>query len=150
MSSDLAQLALFLGATAMGVAALDASHLSDRPAEDSAQAVDQPEALLESYPFVIMCAVHSQYDPATAKGIGGQFAVHESASVSFSLSAYIRELGYRATVRPVDSVAVAVAAQLGTRDMEGRFVPSEHGDKVYVGDGVLTDLPLAVGCPSLR
>ena len=144
MSGDLAELARFLGADAMGVAALEPLHLV---AEEPSVPTDDPEDLAAAHPFVVMCTVHTEYDPASAKGIGGQHALHESVSVNFSISAYIRELGYRATVRPVDAVAVAVAAGLGTRSRDGRLITKEHGARVYVGDGVLTDLPLALGCP---
>ena len=136
MSTDLAELARFLGALDMGVATTDAAYLES--AEDR-------DALIAAHPFVVMCTVHAEYDPAIEKGMGGQHPVQESASINFSLSAYIRELGYRSTVRPVDSVAVAVAAGLGTADAKGRLASAGHGTHVYVGDGVLTDLPLALG-----
>ena len=67
--------------------------------------------------------------------MAAQYVLHESASVNFSLAAYIRELGYRATVREVDAAAAARAAGL------------DPGRSEYVGDAVLTDLPLLTGRP---
>ena len=142
MARDLAEFARFLGASSMGVAAMDAAYL--RPSE-SDEKQDAPEDLVAAHPLVVMCPVHAEYDPDIHQGMGGQFAIQESVSVNFSLSAYIRELGYRATIRPVDSLAVAVAAGLGTRSEGEHLVTKEHGSHVYVGDGVLTDLPLALG-----
>ena len=144
MAQDLAELAHFLGASSMGVAAMDAAYLRLGESDDKQ---DAPKNLVADHPFVVMCAVHAEYDPDVHKGMGGQFAVQESVSVNFSVSAYIRELGYRATVRPVDSLAVAVAAGLGTRGKDAHLVTKEHGSHVYLGDGVLTDLPLALGKP---
>ncbi len=140
LSRDLAEFATFLGAASMGIAKLERAHL---PAEGD----DDADKLLATYALVVMCTVHAEHDPAIEKGIGGQHAVQESASINFSLSAYMRELGYASTVRPVDAVAVAVAAGLGTTGAGGKLVTKEHGAHVYVGDGVLTDLPLAPGVP---
>ena len=139
LSRDLAEFATFLGAASMGIAKLERAHL---PASD-----DDADKLLAKYTLVVMCTVHAEHDPAIEKGIGGQHPVQESASINFSLSAYMRELGYASTVRSVDAVAVAVAAGLGNADASGKLVTKEHGTHVYVGDGVLTDLPLALGQP---
>ncbi len=139
LSRDLGELASFLGASSMGIAKLEPAHL---PAGD-----DDRDELLATYTLVVMCTVHAEHDPAIAKGIGGQHPVQESASMNFSLSAYMRELGYHSTVHPVDGVAVAVAAGLGRTDASGKLVTKRHGTHVYVGDGVLTDLPLALGVP---
>ena len=135
MAQDLAQLADFLGASVLGVAALDPGDLRPSVSADTEHG-DGPSAVAESYPFVIVCAVPAEYDPSKAQGIGGQHARRESASVSFSIAAYIRELGYQAIVHPVDSARVAAKAGLGDR-----------GTKVFVGDAVLTDLPVALGRP---
>ena len=138
LSSDLAELARFLGAASMGIAKLEPAHLPDGGDRDD---------LLATHALVVMCTVHAEHDPAVEKGIGGQHPVQEAAAINFSLSAYMRELGYASTVHPVDAVAVAVAAGLGKADASGKLVTKEHGTHVYVGDGVLTDLPLALGQP---
>ena len=140
LSRDLAEFATFLGAASMGIAKLERAPL---PADGD----DDADKLLATYAFVVMCTVHAEHDPAIEKGIGGQHPVQESASINFSLSAYMRELGYASTVHPVEAVAVAVAAGLGRADTGGRLVTKKQGTHVYAGDGVLTDLPLALGVP---
>ncbi|MDE2837706.1 MAG: hypothetical protein OXL97_09425 [Chloroflexota bacterium] len=130
--NDLDQLVAFLGGSAIGVARTETAFL--RPGDDSGASPD-PAELAEDLPFTVVIAVHAEHHPDKAKGMAGQHVLHESASVNFSIAAYIRELGYRATVRPVDSAAAAKAAGL------------EPGRGEYVGDAVLTDLPLPTGRP---
>ncbi|HZR99871.1 MAG TPA: hypothetical protein VFE37_14260 [Chloroflexota bacterium] len=122
------ELATFLGANLVGIAALD-------PA-----APDTPEG----YPFAVVSVVRAEHDPCQAPGIGGQVPVQNGLYVTFVLSAYIRELGFRATAKlPADKVRLAAAAGLGTVDAQGRLVTPQHGARVYVADVVFTDLPLA-------
>ena len=97
----------FLGGSAIGVARTETAFLLTG---DDAEAEPDPAELAADHPFTIVCAVHAEHHPGKAKGMAGQHVLHESASVNFSLAAYIRELGYRATVRPVDSAAAARAA----------------------------------------
>jgi len=60
------------------------------------------------------------------------------------LSAWIRELGFRATImREVNAEALAVQAGLGTLNGEGKLVADKFGTGIYVADPVYTDLPLA-------
>lgn len=130
---DLDQLVTFLGGSAIGVAKTDPAFLL--PGDDADGEPGSGE-LTEDHPLTIVCAVHAEHHPGKAKGMAGQHVLHESASVNFSVAAYIRELGYRGTVRPVDAAAAARAAGL------------EPGRAEYVGDAVLTDLPLPLGRPS--
>ncbi len=125
---DLDQLAGFLGGSAMGVTRTDAAFLLPGDGAD-------PADLVTDYPFTVVIAVHAEHHPNRTKGMAAQHVLHESASVNFSIAAYIRELGYRGTVRPVDSAAAARAAGLAP------------GRSEYVGDAVLTDLPLPLGRP---
>ena len=125
---DLDQLVRFLGGSAIGVARTDTAFLL--PVDDT-----DPVDLTEDHPFTVVIAVHAEHHPDSAKGMAAQHVLHESASVNFSLAAYIRELGYRGTVRPVDPAAAARAAGV------------EPGRSEYVGDAVLTDLPLPLGHP---
>ena len=125
---DLDQLVRFLGGSAIGVARTDTAFLL--PGDDADALPDLAE-LTEDHPFTVVCAVHAEHQ----KGMAAQHVLHESASVNFSLAAYIRELGYRGTVRPVDPAAAARAAGV------------EPGRDEYVGDAVLTDLPLPLGRP---
>ena len=98
----------------------------------------------QGYPYAIVCAVRADHDPRTAPGIGGQTPVMNGRFVTFVLSAYIRELGYRATVAadaPAD--LLAEAAGLGQRDPGGRFVSAKYGGRVYLAEVIRTDLPLS-------
>ena len=71
--------------------------------------------------------------------------VRNGRFVTFSLAAYIREMGYRATNQlPGDEQRLAAAAGLGTLDAEGRLVTPRRSPRVHVADEVIyTDLPLA-------
>jgi hypothetical protein len=99
----------------------------------------------DAYPVAIICAIRSEYDPRTSSGVGGQAAALTCAYVTFNLAAAIREFGYNATrAGEADVEGLAVRAGLGTLDAHGRFVTREFGSRVYLGDAVYTDLPLAV------
>jgi hypothetical protein len=130
-ADHLKQLASFLGAELVGVVRLNEPVFSD---SESA-----------SYPLAVVCAVPSDYDPRTALGVGGQNAVRDGRFVTFTLAAYIREMGYRATNQlPADEQRLAAVAGLGTLDAEGRLVTPKGGRRVHVADEVIyTDLPLA-------
>jgi hypothetical protein len=129
MAQDLAVFASFLGATSTGVAATDAAHL--RPLAES----DGPGALAEGLPFALVSVVAAEADPDKSPGVGGQQARRISAMVNHSVASYIRELGYQALVCPVDVGAIAPAAGLAQRS------------KTFIGDAVLTDIPVALGVP---
>ena len=127
-SRHIKELATFLGADLTGIAALDSA------------APDTPEG----YTFAVVNVVRAEHDPHETPGVGGQVPVQNGLYVTFVLSAYIRELGYRATAKlPADGPRLAAAARLGTLDAQGRLVTPRFGSKVYVADVVFTDLPLA-------
>ena len=88
--------------------------------------------------------MRAEYDPRVSPGIGGQVPVQNGLFLTFVLSAWIRELGFRASVVP-DMGAETLAAQagLGTLNAEGRFVTPQFGAQVYIADDICTDLPLA-------
>jgi hypothetical protein len=92
--------------------------------------------------FGIVCVMSSDYDTRTALGIGGQTPAVKGLFATFTLGAYIRELGYTADSSDVDCERLAVVAGLGVIDAEGRFVTRKFGRNVYVTDVLLTDLPL--------
>ena len=95
-------------------------------------------------PFAVVCAVRADHDPRTSRGVGGQVPVQNGLFVTFVLSAWIRELGFRATrVQDARGESRAARAGLGTLDAEGRLVTRELGTRVHVADVILTDLPLA-------
>jgi len=70
--------------------------------------------------------------------------VQNGLFVTFVLSAWIRELGFRASMTTsLDGARLAVAAKLGTLDRTGKLVTAEYGTRVHVADVIRTDLPLA-------
>jgi hypothetical protein len=98
----------------------------------------------EEFPFAVVCAVRADYDPRSAPGIGGQVPVQNGLFITFVLSAWIRELGFRATVSSgADGEKLAAAAGLGTLNADGRLVTPKYGIHVYVANVIRTDLPLA-------
>jgi hypothetical protein len=97
-----------------------------------------------AFPFAVICAVHADYDPRVARGIGGQVPVQKGLFVSFVLGAWIRELGFRATAAAdPDAEKLAAAAGLGRLDARGRLVSEKFGSNVHVANIIRTDLPLA-------
>jgi hypothetical protein len=122
-ASHVKEMARYLGADLVGITELD---------HDDA-----------GHPFAIVCAVRADYDPREAAGIGGQVPVQNGLFVTFVLSAWIRELGYRASMAPsLDGARLAVTAKLGTLDRAGKLVTPEYGTRVHVADVIRTDLPL--------
>lgn len=100
------------------------------------------------YPYAIMCAIRSEYDPRESNGIGGQAAVLTGAYVTFNLAAAIREFGYRATrSNETELDRLAERAGLGRLDTAGHLLTRDFGLKVYVADAILTDLPLSPNDP---
>ena len=138
MSGHIKELAKFFGADLVGVAALSGP-TDGLAASDPVSAVDEDS---RQYPYAIACVVAAEHDVENAKGIGGQLPLQTSAVVNFNISAYIRELGYAATVREDEPYRVAVAAGLGTLDKQGRLVTQRHGTGVAMAGIVLTDMPL--------
>ena len=123
-ASHVKEMARYLGADLVGIATLDADDAG--------------------YPFAVVCAVRADNDPREAPGIGGQVPVQNGLFVTFVLSAWIRELGYRASMAAaLDAARLAVAAKLGTLDRAGKLVTTEYGTRVHVADVIRTDLPLA-------
>lgn len=123
-SGHVKEMARYLGADLVGVARLDAKD--------------------EQFPFAVVCAARADYDPRTSPGVGGQVPVQNGLFTTFVLSAWIRELGFRATATAnARAEQLAAAAGLGTLDAAGRLVTREFGTRVHVADVILTDLPLA-------
>ena len=119
------EMARYLGAELVGIASVD-------PDDTGGHA------------FAVVCAVHADHDPRESPGIGGQVPVQNGWFITFVLSAWIRELGFRATVTPdLDAERLAAAAKLGTLNRDGRLVTPEYGTRVHVANVIRTDLPLA-------
>jgi hypothetical protein len=134
-SSHVKDLATYLGTDLVGIAQLNAatSSASQKGQEDDS-----------NYPFAVICAVQADYDPRQASGIGGQVPVQKGLFITFVLSAWIRELGFRATaVLDPNAEKLAAAAGLGTLNAEGRLVTPKFGSRVHVANVIRTDLPLA-------
>ena len=94
-------------------------------------------------PFAIVCVLKADYDTRAAPGVGGQAPALKGLFATFTLGAYIRELGYRANRAEVeDPDRLAAAAGLGTLAPDGRLVARGLGRGVHVADVLLTDLPL--------
>jgi hypothetical protein len=125
-SSHVKELAYYLGTDLIGIVRLSAAN---GPGE---------------HPFAVICALQADYDPREALGIGGQVPVQKGLFVTFVLSAWIRELGFRATASPDPKAEeLATAAGLGTLNEQGRLITEQFGTSVYVADVIRTDLPMA-------
>jgi hypothetical protein len=135
MSGQIKELGQWLGADLVGIAAL-------QPALQRLGAASDAQ-----YLYAIVCAMGTDYDPAAARGLGGQLAVQNGAVVNHHLRNYIRELGYRTSIGGVDALAVAVAAGLGSLDRHGRLVTRMRRRHIHVADAILTDLPLVPDAP---
>ena len=124
-SSHVKELARYLGTDLVGIARLDSNEAG-------------------GYPFAVVCAVRAEYDPREAPGIGGQVPVQNGLFITFVLSAWIRELGFRATASSdPNAERLAAAAGLGTLNADGRLVTRNYGTRVHVPNVICTDLPLA-------
>ena len=142
MARNLKELARWLGAASLGIVSLSSSASDDSAGEKDLQSEGE-ETTSRRYPFAFVCTLAAEYDPRTAKGLGGQLAVRNGAVVNHHLRAYIREMGYRATFGGVDPAAVAMAAGLGQPDGSGRYITGKRGAGLHLADAILTDLPLA-------
>ena len=133
-SSHVKELAAYLGTDLIGIARLP-----------SLSTVGESKNEKESnYPFAVICAVQADYDPRKAPGIGGQVPVQKGLFITFVLSAWIRELGFRATAALDPNVEqLAAAAGLGQLNADGRLVTLQYGTRVHVANVIRTDLPLA-------
>lgn len=126
-ASHVKGMALYFGSEITGVIAL-----GDNAPDNS-----------ENFPFAILCAVHDEHDTREAKGIGGQMPVQNGLFITFVLSSWIRELGYRSKiVRNQDFDAMAAQAGMGTLNGAGRLVTPQFGAHVYVADAIYTDMPM--------
>jgi hypothetical protein len=138
-SSHLKGMAQYFGADLVGIVKLPANNALPSPVPHTGDG-----AIEEEYPFAVVCVVRAEYDPRTAPGIGGQVPVQNGLFITFVLSAWIRELGFRAKVAPeISGEKLAAAAGLGEINLDGRLVTPQYDADVHVADIILTDLPLA-------
>ena len=105
----------------------------------------QDPEVARGYLFAIVTAVRAEYDPYTSAGIGGQTAVQTGQYVTFILAAWIREMGFRGTMKIETSreerERLAIAAGLGKLNADGRFTTPKYGTKIHIADVIFTDLP---------
>ena len=138
-SSHLKGMAQYFGADLVGIVKLPANNPLFSPLPHTGDG-----KIEEEYPFAVVCVVRAEYDPRSAPGIGGQVPVQNGLFITFVLSAWIRELGFRAKVAPeANGEKLAAAAGLGEINGYGRLVSPQFGSNVHVADVILTDLPLA-------
>jgi hypothetical protein len=138
MSDHVKEMARYLGADLAGIVK------SNAPAafRDNRSPVGKNDES-DDFPFAVICAVRAEYDPRRAPGIGGQVPAQNGLFITFVLSAWIRELGFRATaVEQAEAEALAAQAGLGKLDAEGRLVSREFGTRIHVAPVIYTDLPL--------
>ena len=136
-SSHVKELARYLGTDLIGIARLTA--LSPLPT--GGEGKGQGDNI---YPFAVICAVQADFDPRKAQGIGGQVPVQKGLFITFVLSAWIRELGFRATAAlDPNAEQLAATAGLGKLNADGRLVTPQYGTRVHVANVIRTDLPLA-------
>ena len=137
-SGHVKELARYLGTDLIGIARLTTAPASIHRGGDSKGEGN------ECYPFAVICAVQAGYDPRQAPGIGGQVPVQKGLFITFVLSAWIRELGFRATAAlDPNAEKLAAVAGLGTINAAGRLVTEKFGTHVHVANVIRTDLPLA-------
>jgi hypothetical protein len=128
MAHHVKEMARYFGAELIGIARLETNDANNP----------------DSYPFAVLCAVRAEYDPRVSPGIGGQVPVQNGLFITFVLSAWIRELGFRASVVPhLEAETLAAQAGLGTLNAAGRLVTPHFGARVHIADAICTDLPLA-------
>jgi hypothetical protein len=133
LSSHIKELGRFYGADLIGIVALPAGSFSSKGVPSGVQS------------FAIVTVLKADYDTRTSKGVGGQTPALKGLFATFTLAAYIRELGYSATrVFGEDQRGerLAAAAGFGQLNADGRLVTPRFGRLVYVAELILTDLPL--------
>jgi hypothetical protein len=78
--------------------------------------------------------------------VGGQAAIQAGQFVTFIVASWIREMGFRATMKidvPREQREhLAVAARLGKLNADGRLTVTKYGTKFHVADIIFTDLPM--------
>jgi hypothetical protein len=83
--------------------------------------------------FGVVCALQADYDTRTARGIGGQTPAMKGLFATFTVAAFIRELGYEADCVVHDD-AEQLAARAGLGPGKGKFR--------HIAEIIETTLPL--------
>ena len=124
------ELTLYLGAQLVGIADLG----------------KQTPEIARGYPYAIVTGVRAEYDPYTSSGPGGQAAAQAGQFVTFIVASWIREMGFRATMKidapRAEREHLAVAAGLGALNGDGKLTAPKYGAKIHIADIIFTDLPM--------
>jgi hypothetical protein len=151
MSSHIKELGRFYGADLIGIVACPTISAEGSPVgvdmvgHQFPAGVPTGGQLASDQEFAIVSVLKAGYDTRSAAGVGGQTPALKGLFATFTLAAYIRELGYRATrAFAEDNRAdrLAAAAGLGDLTADGRLVTRWFGRGVYVAEVIVTDLPL--------
>lgn len=124
------ELTLYLGGQLVGIADLG----------------KQTPEIARGYPYAIVTGVRAAYDPYMSPGPGGQAAVQAGQFVTFIVASWMREMGFRATMKidvpRTEREHLAVAAGLGTLNDDGKLTVPKYGTKIHIADIIFTDLPM--------
>lgn len=124
------ELTLYLGGQLVGIADLG----------------KQTPEIARGYPYAIVTGVRAEYDPYMSPGPGGQAAVQAGQFVTFIVASWIREMGFRATMKSdvprAEREHLAVAAGLGKLNGDGKLTVPKYGTKIHIADIIFTDLPM--------
>jgi hypothetical protein len=135
-------MAHYFGADLVGIVKLPAHNPSPSPLPPAADG-----KIEEEYPFGVICVVRAEYDSRTAPGIGGQVPVQNGLFITFVLSAWIRELGFRAKVAPeTNGEKLAAVAGLGEINRDGRLVTPQYGAG-RLGERAMKPVPMVPKVP---
>jgi len=106
----------------------------------------QTPEIARGYRYAVVTGVRAEYDPYTSPGPGGQAAVQAGQFVTFIVASWIREMGFRATMKldvpRAEREHLAVAAGLGKLNGDGKLTVPKYGTKVHVANIIFTDLPM--------
>jgi hypothetical protein len=150
LSSHIKELGRFYGADLIGIVGLPPGSFSPKGVPPGIDRVSDSILSPEGVPsgtlgFAIVTVLKADYDTRTSTGVGGQTPALKGLFATFTLAAYIRELGYGATRlfgEDHRGERLAAAAGLGHLNADGRLVTPRFGRLVYVAELILTDLPL--------
>lgn len=106
----------------------------------------QTPEIARGYPYAIVTGVRAEYDPYMSPGPGGQAAAQAGQFVTFIVASWIREMGFRATMKidapRAEREHLAVAAGLGKLNGDGKLTAPKYGAKLHIADIIFTDLPM--------
>jgi hypothetical protein len=97
---------------------------------------------VRAHAHAVVAAVEAHHDVDAAPGLGGQFPLIKAQMLDFVLAAYIRELGYPATVQYFSNQGVGATLLGALSSTAGHALRSLRPYAVVAGI-LLTDLPLA-------